>query len=51
MGSDKPKITARDKKGKKISIGKGIKGMKLGETKSFRLSIDLPEEKPFKEKK
>lgn len=51
MAPDKPKITVRDKKGKKTSIGKGMKDMKFGETRTFRISIDVPEEKPSKEKK
>ena len=51
MKNKPPKITVKDEKGRKTSIGKGMKDMKFGETKTFSISIDLPEEKPAKNKK
>lgn len=51
MSSKTPKFKVTNEKGKKTSLGKGVKDMKFGETRTFRISIEMPEEKPPKEKK
>jgi hypothetical protein len=51
MKNKPPKITVKDEKGRKTSIGRGMKDMKFGETRTFNISIDMPAEKPPQKEK
>ena len=51
MATKKPKTVVRDNKGRQTSIGKGVREMKFGETRTFNISIDIPAEKPPKKEK